>query len=108
MARTFGDRADNGDRQAQLRKKVKFLERENQRLRRALNKQYQEVDQAGGPDEEESSKRKEQGFQVKESKVIVCDRCSSTNMQSFELNVCGKMKDVFTCVDCGKRKTVDK
>jgi superfamily II helicase len=91
-----------------LRKKVKFLERENNRLRKELNRLYQERDAELGPDREEDERRKKQGFQVKQSHVVSCDKCHSTNLTHLQLGTPSKAKDVFICNDCGKRKSVER
>jgi hypothetical protein len=105
MSQSYGDRSDPGDKLLSLKKKIKFLERENARLRKELNKALQFVSEARNRLEEEKVDFDESSPKKRKKDGGICDNCGKGSFEIFRLKIRDTEKTYLTCNTCKYRKT---
>lgn len=79
-----------------LKKRIKSLERENERLRKDIR--------TGKAFPELMEKEEVEVEAVPQKKSKPCPHCGSSDTKMMTLSVRGKDRDYVTCSDCGRRK----
>lgn len=75
-----------------LKKKIKFLEKENASLRREIHKLHQILITEKEPEKEQVDK------------YLKCEACSKNSVKLLELNTRNGTKKYFVCKNCNKTK----
>jgi RNase P subunit RPR2 len=106
MSRTYGDRKDFGDKLVILKKKVKFLERENARLRKELAKLTSFLQNQTAQENPENNKKTKKMHIIPQEKRKQCSHCNSLNVSEMTLETRGGIRNYVVCLDCSKRTLV--
>jgi RNase P subunit RPR2 len=106
MSRTYGDRKDFGDKLVILKKKIKFLERENARLRKELAKLTNLLQNQVEPESPENSKKTKKMHVIPQEKRKQCAHCNSLNVSEMILETRTGSRTYVVCLNCNKRSLI--
>ena len=101
-----GRSSDPNDTIRLLKSKVRSLEREIQRLRKANGRFTESADEAEQEPAEKVKKTKQ--AKVQEQTAPTCERCGSSDTTVMELPTREGIKIYITCYNCGSRKKTTK